>query len=191
MASAPVVSGKRSGRQGHLVAVFGALISVTILVSSCGNDDDSESITSDAPTVDTAQCDSYVGIWEADEEAGSEDEVGGIYRAQLNLPRAGEATWSESDFIETWRSWSCVGDEIIGFSDSNVRWVDGEQVTRNPNPCPDLTTSEARAAVPEDDTIVSTNTWVRCRGGRLEEGAAIATIGSDGTLERNGFTLIP
>ncbi len=180
------------------MATVGAALSAALVLSSCGTDEadgdgdgDGDEAASATSAVDTTTCDDFVGIWEADEEAGGEDEVGGIYRAQLQLPSSGEASWSESDFIEVWESWSCVGDEIIGFSNSSVRWVDGEQITREPNPCQDLTTSAPRVAVPEDDTIVSTNTWVRCRSGRFEEGAPIATIEDDGTLQRNGFTLLP
>ena len=183
---------RRTGLPRLTLATIGAALSVALIVSSCGAaDDDGGEAAPSTSLADTTACDDFIGIWEADEEAGGEEEVGGVYRAQLQLPSSGEASWSESDFIEVWESWTCVGDEIIGFSDSSVRWVDGEQITREPNPCQDLTTSAPRVALPEDDTIVSTNTWVRCRSGRFEEGAPIATIEGDGTLQRNGFTLLP
>lgn len=187
----------RTDTKRGLPARANTRLGLTLLVglcmfAACGSDGEATTSTASEraeTSTGAASCDGYVGVWEADEEAGSEDEVGGVYRATLQIPPSGEVSWSESDFIEVWNSWGCVGDLIVGFSDSSVRWVDGQQVAREPNPCQDMTVSAPREALPEDDTIDSTSTWVRCRSGRFEEGITIATAKADGTLTRGGFTL--
>lgn len=172
---------------GSLRRVLPLLAIPALAFPGCGSADSSGDVGQTTETT-TEQCDDLVGVWQADELAGSDEEVGGVYRATLELPARGDANWSESDFIEVWQSWGCVDDKVIGFSDSSARWIDGERVSRDPNPCADTPSSAIRRAE-TDETIDANSTWVRCRAGLLEEGETIASIAGADTLKRGAFTL--